>query len=220
MRDAYHERLESLEGELRRMAELVAQALARANWAVLEADLSVAESVIAADRSVDVISRDVETAVLDVIARQQPVAGDLRALVAALRMRAELERMGDLAVHIAEVARMRYPDSAVPPRVRPRVAEMGRIGVHLAEQFGRLLTSKDAEAAARLADEDDAVDILHRAVLADLLAAGDDFDTEAAIDATLVSRYYERYADHAVNAAHDLIFLVTGNSARRPLVTG
>lgn len=201
------------------MAELAAAALARATWAVLEADLSVAESVAAANESMHAINQDLEAGVLDLIARQQPVARDLRALVAALRMSSELERMGDLAVHIADVASMRHPDGAVPPQLRPRMKEMGRIGVHLAEQVGRLIASKDAEAAAQLSVEDDAVDSLHRTVLRELLATRDTFTMEAAIDATLISRYYERYADHAVNAAEDLIFLVTGHAGRRPVAS-
>jgi phosphate transport system protein len=216
MRDAYHEQLETIEHGLRRMAELVGVALARATWAVLEADLDVAESVIAADETVDALSDEIEAGVLELMARQQPVAGDLRALVVSLRMSAELERMGDLAAHIAAVARMRYPRTAVPQRLRSSFEEMGRIGVRLAERLAWLVRSKDAETAAGLADEDDMVDELHRAVLADLLAARevDVHGMEAAIDATLVSRYYERYADHAVNAAEDLVFLVTGEPGR------
>lgn len=215
MRDAYHEQLDSIERELRRMAELVGVALARATWAVLEGDLSVAESVDTTAASVCVINRAIEANVLELMARQQPVAGDLRALVATLRISAEVERMGDLAVHVAAVARMRHPRGAVPSRLRPSVEEMGRIGVRLAERLARLIMAKDVDGARQLADEDDAVDELHRAVLADMLASRDAYSIEAAIDLTLISRYYERYADHAVNAAGDLVFLVTGEPGRR-----
>jgi phosphate transport system protein len=213
MRDAYHEQLDSVGCTLRRMADLVAVALARATWALLEADLPVAESVIAADDAVDALHRDLDARAVELIARQQPVAGDLRTLVASLRMSAEIERMGDLAGHIAKVARMRYPQSAIPPHLRNTFEQMGRIGVRLAGQVGQIIEGKDVHAAEELELEDDTVDRLHRTVLTQLLEA--EPDTETAIDVTLVSRYYERFADHAVKVADRLIFLVTGASGAR-----
>jgi phosphate transport system protein len=213
MRDAYHEQLDSVGCTLRRMADLVAVALARATWALLEADLPVAESVIAADDAVDALHRELDARTLDLIARQQPVAGDLRMLVAALRMSADIERMGDLAGHIAKVARMRYPQSAIPQHLRGTFEQMGRIGVRLAGQVGQIIEGKDLHAAEEFELEDDTVDRLHRTVLTQLLDG--EPDTETAIDMTLVSRYYERFADHAVKIAERLIFLVTGDSGPR-----
>lgn len=210
MRDLYHEQLDSVGHTLVEMTELVGQALERATRALLEADLGLAEAVISADDAVDALYRELDVRTLDLMARQQPVAGDLRTLMTSLRMSADLERMGDLARHIAKVARMRYPDCAVPDELRDTVAEMGRIGVELAERVGRVVEGKDVEAARELEAEDDAVDRLHRAVFRSLLSHESPYTIEMAIDLTLISRYYERFADHAVSVGNRVVFMVTG----------
>jgi phosphate transport system protein len=210
MRDAYHEQLDSVGHTLVEMAGLVGQALSRATRALLDPDLALAEAVIAADDAVDALHRELDVRTLDLMARQQPVAGDLRTLVTSLRMSADLERMGDLARHIAKVARMRYPDCAIPEDLRETIARMGEIGVDLAAKVGQIIEGKDVTAAESLDAEDDAVDRLHRAVFEALLLHDQTYAVETAIDVTLLSRYYERYADHAVSVAKRLIFLVTG----------
>jgi phosphate transport system protein len=210
MRDLYHEQLDSVGHTLVEMTALVGQGLERATRALLGADLTLAEGVISADDAVDALYRELDVRTLDLMARQQPVAGDLRTLVTSLRMSADLERMGDLARHIAKVARMRYPDCAVPPELRETVGEMGRIGVELAERVGRVVEGKDVEAARELDAEDDAVDRLHRAVFRSLLSHESPYTIEMAIDLTLISRYYERFADHAVSVANRVVFMVTG----------
>jgi phosphate transport system protein len=210
MRDAYHEQLESVGHTLVEMAELVGQALSRATRALLEADLPTAEAVISADDAVDALHRELDVRTLDLMARQQPVASDLRILVTSLRMSADLERMGDLARHIAKVSRMRYPQCAIPEELRETIAQMGEIGAELARKVGRILEDKDVDAARTLEAQDDAVDRLHRAVFTELLSPENPYAIETAIDVTLLSRYYERFADHAVSVAHRLVFLVTG----------
>jgi phosphate transport system protein len=215
MRDAYHEQLDSVGHTLVEMAELVGQALSRATRALLESDLPTAEAVISADDAVDALHRELDVRTLDLMARQQPVAGDLRTLVTSLRMSADLERMGDLARHIAKVARMRYPECAVPEELRATFEQMGEIGAELAGRVARIVEAKDVEAARTLDEQDDAVDQLHRAVFSALLSKDNPFPIEAAIDVTLLSRYYERFADHAVSVAHRLVFLVTGDYERR-----
>ncbi|HWG26767.1 phosphate signaling complex protein PhoU [Actinospica sp.] len=210
MRDAYHEQLDSVGHTLVEMAGLVGQALSRATRALLDADLPSAEAVISADDAVDALHRGLDVRTLDLIARQQPVAGDLRTLVASLRMSADLERMGDLARHIAKVARMRYPECAVPEDLRPTFARMGEIGAELADKVARIVEDQDVEAARMLERQDDVVDRLHRAVFNALLSKETAYTIEAAIDVTLLSRYYERFADHAVSVARRLVFLVTG----------
>jgi phosphate transport system protein len=210
VRDTYHEQLDSVGHTLVEMAGLVGQALQRATRALFESDLSVAESVISADDAVDSLHHELDVRTLDLIARQQPVAGDLRTLVTSLRMSADLERMGDLARHIAKIARMRYPDCAVPADLRETITQMAEIGVELAGKVGKIIEGKDITAAQSLDAEDDAVDRLHRAVFAELLRHGSPYSSEVAIDITLISRYYERYADHAVSVANRLVFLVTG----------
>jgi len=210
VRDTYHEQLDSVGHTLVEMAGLVGQALQRATRALLESDLAVAEAVISADDAVDSLHRELDVRTLDLMARQQPVAGDLRTLVTSLRMSADLERMGDLARHIAKIARMRYPDCAIPQELRETIGQMGEIGVELADKVGKIIEGKDIAAAQSLEAEDDAVDRLHRAVFAELLRHGSPYSAETAIDVTLISRYYERYADHAVSVANRLVFLVTG----------
>ncbi|MBR7831861.1 phosphate signaling complex protein PhoU [Actinospica durhamensis] len=210
MRDAYHEQLDSVGHTLVEMAGLVGRALSRATTALLEADLATAEAVISADDAVDALHRELDVRTLDLMARQQPVAGDLRTLVTSLRMSADLERMGDLARHIAKVARMRYPEHAVPQELRPIFEQMGEIGAELAENVARIVEDKDVEAARGIEARDDAVDRLHSAVFMALLAQDSPHTTESAIDVTLLSRYYERFADHAVSVARRLVFLVTG----------
>jgi phosphate transport system protein len=210
MRDVYHEQLDSVGHTLVEMAGLVGAALQRATTALLEADLATAEAVIAADDAVDALHKELDVRTLDLIARQQPVARDLRTLVTSLRMSADLERMGDLARHVAKVARMRYPEIAIPENLRPTVERMGQIGADLAEKVGKVIEGQDLDIARSLEAEDDAVDRLHRAVFAALTSPEEPYPIETAIDVTLISRYYERFADHAVSVAHRLIFLVTG----------
>ena len=210
MRDVYHEELDSIGRTLIEMTGLVGNAMSRATSALLDADLQIAESVISADDAVDNLQHELEARALDLLARQQPVAGDLRTIITSLRMSADLERMGDLARHIAKVARLRYPESAVPDVLRDTIAEMGRIAVDLAQKAGDVIDGRDLDLARGLPDEDDAMDILHRKLFGDLLDKKAEYSTETAIDVTLIGRYYERYADHAVSVARRLIFLVTG----------
>ena len=212
MRDVYHEELDSIGTTLIEMTGLVATALTKATDALLGADLQLAEQVIAADEQVDALQKSLDGRALDLLARQQPVAGDLRTIVTSLRMSADLERMGDLARHIAKVARLRYPESAVPAELHASITEMGRIGVELAIKTGQIIDGQDVEAARGLEDEDDAVDRLHRALFSSLLQDDSPYSVETAIDVTLLGRYYERFADHAVSVARRLIFLVTGEN--------
>jgi phosphate transport system protein len=127
MRDAYHEELDGLSDKLVEMTRLVRSAMARASTALLDADLRLAEEVIGADDQVNKLETEIEQTVFDLMARQQPVANDLRTLVTAMRMSGDLERMGDLAVHLAKTARRRHPESAIPPELHATVLEMGQI---------------------------------------------------------------------------------------------
>ena len=195
---------------LAEMAALVGQALAQATEALLGADLRLAEAVISGDSAIDALYRELDARAPDALAGQQPVASDLRALVTSLRMSADLERMGDLARHIATVARMRFPDRAVPDELRETFAQMGEIGVRLAHRLALIIETRDLAAASALDAQDDTVDRLHRGVFTTLLAAEDQYPMQTAIDVTLLSRYYERYADHAVSVAHRVEFLANG----------
>ena len=216
MRQQYTEALQGVTDQLVEMTRLVGSAMQRATTALLDADLVLAESVIAADEQVDNLHASLEEQAIVLIARQAPVATDLRLLVAGLRMSADLERMGDLARHVAKVARMRYPDSAVPPELRASILEMGSIAEQLVAKVGAIVATRDAESAAKLETDDDLMDRLHRGLFSALLDDDWQYGIESAIDVTLIGRYYERYADHAVSVARQTIFLVTGEMPPAP----
>jgi phosphate transport system protein len=210
MRQQFDEELKGITDQLVEMTHLVGSAMQRATTALLDADLVLAESVIAADEKVDQLNAELEEQAVSTMARQAPVATDLRLLVAGLRMSADLERMGDLARHVAKVARMRYPESAVPPEVRATIVEMGQIAERLVVKTGAIVASRDITAAAELETDDDLMDRLHRSLFTTLLDDDWAYGIEPAIDLTLIGRYYERYADHAVSVARRVVFLVTG----------
>ncbi|MEV5496793.1 phosphate signaling complex protein PhoU [Nonomuraea fuscirosea] len=210
MRDAYHEELDALTDKLVEMTRLVRSAISRATTSLLDADLALAESVISRDEEVNATFADIETSIFELMARQQPVAVDLRMVITALRMGTDLERMGDLAVHVAKVARLRHPDSAIPPELRSTILEMGQIAETLVTKAGSCVASRDVESALELEQDDDAMDRLHRRLFRKILSKDWEHGVEPAIDITLVGRYYERYADHAVRVAQDVVYLVTG----------
>jgi len=213
MRDAYHEELDSIGDGLVDMARLVGSAMGRATTALLDADLQLAEGVIAADEKVDQLHHDLENRAIALLARQQPVATDLRIVVTSLRMSADLERAGDLARHVAKLARLRYPESAVPADLHPIVLEMGQLAQRLVAKAGLVISSKDVDAALELERDDDAMDELHRQLFSHLLDDRWQHGIETAVDVTLCGRYYERFADHAVSVAKRVVFLVTGEHA-------
>jgi len=210
MRQQFDEELKAITDQLVEMTRLVGSAMQRATTALLDADLVLAESVIAADEQVDRLNAELEEQAISTMARQAPVATDLRLIVAGLRMSADLERMGDLARHVAKIARMRYPDSAIPPEVRDTIVEMGQVAERLVIKTGAIVAGRDIEAAAELETDDDLMDRLHRSLFTTLLDDDWPYGIETAIDLTLIGRYYERYADHAVSVARRVVFLVTG----------
>ncbi len=213
MRDAYHDDLDGISKALVDMTALVGSAMARATTALLDADLQLAETVITADDAVDALYHQVEEQCFDLMARQQPVASDLRMLITSLRMVADLERMGDLALHVAKIARRRFPASAVPPELRSTLLEMGHTAEEIVAKAGSVIAGRDVELAAQLERDDDVMDDLHKALFTALLADSWEHGIEAAIDITLAGRYYERFADHAVSVARRVVYLVTGERA-------
>ena len=210
MRDAFHEDLDRISDQLVQMTTMVGTAMERATTALLEADLGLAESVIAADDDIDELRRQVDDTAVDLLARQQPVATDLRMVVTAMHMASDIERMGDLARHIAKAARRRYPEHAVPDSMREVFQGMATVAQDLVGHTGRAIDSKDVHAAVELQSEDDRMDDLHRQVFSLLLGEWP-HDTTDAVNATLLSRYYERFGDHAVAVANRIVYLVTGS---------
>ena len=216
MREHFHGELAVLSEGMIEMPRLVGSAVARGTTALLDADLGLAESVIAADERVDALQVEIEERSFDLIARQQPVATDLRVVITGLRMTADLERMGDLARHVAKLARMRYPRSAIPAELRGTIVEMGQVAERVVAKTGSVIATRDLQLAAELETDDDAMDQLHRTLFAVLLSPDWEHGVESAIDVTLCGRYYERFADHAVSVARRVVYLVTGE---RPVLT-
>ncbi len=216
MRDAYHDDLAALSGSLVDMTTLVGSAVGRATQSLLDADIALAEQVISGDALVDHQYREVEARAFDLLARQGPVAGDLRIVVTSLRMNTDLERSGDLAVHVAELARRRYPASAVPVELRSTVLQMGQVAQRLITKAGSAIASRDLELCAEIERDDDEMDALHRQLFRVLLEDDWKGGIEATIDITLCSRFYERFGDHAVSVARRVVYLVTGQQPVPP----
>jgi len=210
MREEFQSDLNEISRLLVTMAEAVRAAMRKATSALLTADLKAAESVIERDIEVDKIYSQVEAKVADTIARQAPVAGDLRMVITALHISADLERMGDLAEHVAKTAQRRHPSPAVPAELRPVFQGMAEVADRMAGQIATLLATPDAEKAAKLERADDEMDGLERKLFAVMLDDDWPYGAETAIDGALLGRFYERYADHAVNVGEHLVYLITG----------
>ena len=213
MRDAFHDELDAIQATLVTMGEMVSVAMSRSSEALLKADVKFAEQVISEDEKLDTIQHDLEARAINLMARQQPVAQDLRILVTSLRMSADLERMGDLCHHIAKLARMRYPEVAIPAELVKTIESMGTTAVKIIEKSTRVIKTQDLQAAIELETDDDEMDKLHRELFVALLDDSWTHGIEAAIDMTLLGRYYERCADHAVSIARRVYFLVKGEYA-------
>ncbi|MEI2779033.1 MAG: phosphate signaling complex protein PhoU [Tetrasphaera sp.] len=210
MRTAFHEDLDRITDALVEMTRLAGSAIARATTALLDGDVHLADGVIAADLDIDAARENLDIQAIDLLARQNPVATDLRVVVTAMRMSSDLERMGDLARHVAKVARLRYPDVAVPAELRAIIVQMGQVAERIVAKTGSVIASRDVNEARTLEREDDAMDELHRQLFAHMVDGRWEHGTQAAVDLTLVGRYYERFADHAVSVARRVTYLVTG----------
>jgi phosphate transport system protein len=210
VRDQYHDDLDSITDSLVELTRLAGSAINRATTALLEADLAAAEAVISGDAAIDELYQQIENRALELLARQQPVASDLRTIITSLRMVADIERMGDLALHIAKVARLRYPASAIPVELQANVLEMGQVAQRIVTKCASVIAGRDLNMAAELERDDDAMDALHRRLFTLLLDPNWTGGVECAIDVTLCGRYYERFCDHAVSVARRVVFLVTG----------
>jgi phosphate transport system protein len=210
MRTTFHEDLAALSAHVGDMCGLAADAMAHANQALLAADLSVAEQVIVDHEHIAVMSKQTESNAIKLLATQQPVAGDLRSILSALHVGADIERMGALAVHVASIARLRHPECAVPEEVRDSFAQMGSKAVELARAAQEVLVSRDPDKAGRLRDEDDAVDAEHRHLFTVLIDYKWHDGVSSAVDVALLGRFYERFADHAVEIGKRVVFEATG----------
>ncbi|WP_168916374.1 phosphate signaling complex protein PhoU [Microcella flavibacter] len=211
MREVFQQELREVQERLVEIADLVAVSIDNATRAFSTSDVSLAETVIADDDKIDIAAAELDELAINILARQQPVARDLRIVVSALRISASLERMGDMAEHIAQLARYRFPDKVVPKSLRPIFTEMGQLDVQMARKLVELLKTEDVAIAEQIRNEDDRMDDLHLSVFDKVLGEtwkGQAVDT---VDATLASRYHERFADHAVSIAKKVQYLATGD---------
>lgn len=213
MRDQYYEQLDAIVDDLVNLTGTVRSAVANATKALLEADGQIAESVIAGDKVIDEETEVIEERTLLLLATQQPVATDLRQLVATLRMLADLQRMGDLSVHVAKIARRRMPDSAVPIHLHPTILSMAAVADSMIDSASRIVANRDVAKAAQLEAEDDEMDLLRKDLFRSLLGESWEYGVEPAVDIALLGRYYERIGDHAVSMARRVVYLVTGEIA-------
>ena len=211
MREVFQQELAEVQDRLAEIARLVAISIEKATQAFNESDVALAEEVIADDDKIDELTVQLDELAITILARQQPVARDLRIVVSALRISASLERMGDMSTHISQLARYRFPDKVIPKSLRPTFAEMGALDVKIAKMLAELLTTEDMQLAEAIRNEDDKVDALHLSVFDAVL--GETWKGQAAdtVDATLASRYHERFADHAVSIAKKVQYLGTGD---------
>ncbi|HSV65327.1 MAG TPA: phosphate signaling complex protein PhoU [Mycobacteriales bacterium] len=210
----FHAELDSISAAVVEMTTMVSATLERATEALLEADVSLAESVISSGPAIEDAYEALEDKAIDLLARQSPVAGDLRIIVAGLRGVSDLERMGGLARHIAKIARLRYPQCAVPELMRETIQEMSSAALSIARKAAEVVESRDTKRALELEVDDDRIDTLRRSLFETMLSPDWAYGVEPAIDMALVGRYYERFADHAVEVARLVIYMVTGEKAR------
>ncbi len=213
MREIFEAELKQLGDDLVAMSRRVEHAIGAAGEALLRQDLALAESVIADDLAIDALERDLDERCVLLLAQQQPVATDLRVVVSALRMSATLERMGDLARHVAQVARGRYPNAAIDPALTGVFTEMNEAARRVAQRTTQVLTSHDLTEAEGIERDDDLLDSLHEETFRVLLGGSWTGTPQQTVDVTLLGRYYERFGDHAVSVARRIVYLVTGEFA-------
>jgi phosphate transport system protein len=213
IRSLFQEELDGVSQSLVDLSNMVSDSIHKATQALIQADLKIAEDVISNDEKIDLYQHDLDTRIIDIIARQQPVASDLRALVTALRMSADLERMGDLSHHVAKVARLRHPENVLPPELRDLVNHIGSVAENISRKIPTVIETRDTELALQVERDDDEMDKLHRQLIGSMSNNTWNHGVETAIDLTLLGRYYERFADHAVSVSRRVYFLVTGSFA-------
>ncbi|HWS93540.1 MAG TPA: phosphate signaling complex protein PhoU [Mycobacterium sp.] len=211
MRTAFHQQLDDLATRLGEMCGMAGVAMKRATQALLEADIRAAEQVIRDHDQIVALRAQVEKEAFALLALQQPVAGDLRAIFSSIQIIADTERMGALAVHVAKIARREHPKHVLPEDVRGCFAEMGKVAIALGDGAKQVLVSRDPQQAAQLHEQDKAMDELYRHLFSVLLDDDWKHGVTVGVEVALLDRFYERFADHAVEIGRRVIFMVTGD---------
>jgi phosphate transport system protein len=210
MRTVYHEQLTDLAKRLGEMCSLAGVAMKYATQALLEGDVAAAEQVITDHQRIVAMRAQAENDALMLLALQQPVAGELREIFGSIQIIADTERMGALAVHIAKIARHEYANQVLPAEVRGYFANMAKVAVAMGHSAKEVLVSRDPKKAALLHEQDDAMDELHRQLISVLIDQEWPHGVPVGVDTALLGRFYERFADHAVEVGRRVIFMVTG----------
>lgn len=212
MREVFNQELTAVADQLVDMARKATVAIADAAQALQTNDLALAEQVISGDATIDALSNDLDRKSAQILVLQAPVAQDLRSVIAALKMGVALERMGDLASHVAAQVRIRYPQPAVPEQFREVFAQMGMATERIGNAIVELLDSPGTAGVPMIAAIDDELDALHLRVFSIVgqLSSGAITPSQIA-DVTLISRYFERFGDQAVNVSHKVEYLLTGS---------
>jgi phosphate transport system protein len=213
MREEFPDDFSRVRSSLVIMARAVREAMRQASAALLAADHNLAYGVTVRDAEIDVLYRVVEDRVYDVVARRHPVGGDLRIVMTALQVASDLDRMGELAVHVARATLRRHPGPAAAPELAVLFRSMAAVADELAGKIVSALADQDQVIAAGLDADDDAMDELHRELFSVMLSHEWPLGVEAAVDGALLGRYYERYADHAVNVGRHVISMAAGKTA-------
>lgn len=213
MRNVYQKELTEIQDRLVGVARLVHEAITQAAESFTSSEVSAAEYVIDGRETIEAAVRDLDALVVDVLARQQPVASDLRLMVSSLRMSSSLERMADLAEHIAQLSRYRYPESVIPKGLKKIFKRMAALDVTMAELLVRLLQEFDPDLVSAIRDIDDELDELHSRVFEKVLSDKLAGNPVGVVDATVASRYYERFGDHGVHITKQVMFFIHGTLA-------
>ena len=213
-RTEFHQQLDALNADLVHMCEFAGEAIQRATSGLLSVDLDAAEQVLTDLEALARLRRDVDRAALGMLARQAPVASDLRAVVAAIHIASDADRMGGLAAHVARIVRRRHPSPVLPDEVVGQFSEMGGLAVDLAEDAASVILDGDPVRASRIRDDDEAMNDMHRRLFTTVMSPDWSHSVSAAVDLVLLSTFYERFADHAVAIAARVLFRSTGDTTR------
>ena len=208
MRVIFNEELKQVADDLDRMAQNVRKAIKGAGEALLNQDVEAAQTVIDGDIEIDALESSVIDQCVKLLAKQNPVATDLRVVVSTMRLASTFERMGDLARHVAEAARRTYPAAAIPESAQPVFAEMIDFLDNTADQLVAMLFDRDAKTAEAIILADDKLDNLHHQTFD--LALSDDITRQQTVDIVLLGRFLARLGDHAVSAARRVVYIVSG----------
>jgi phosphate transport system protein len=212
VRDLFQEELDAINADISQMADFVMKAISRATESLLFADRDIAESVIESDVILNDLAATLDERCIILTSKQQPAAMQLRKILGSMRIASSMERMGDLAVHVAKSARLRYPARSIPDELVETFRTLGHLAEDITNQLKSLINNPDVNSATSIQKADDKIDAIHRELFRIVLDPKWSHGVEAAVDVTLLSRYYERFADHAVSIARRISHVITGEA--------